>query len=62
MLNHIQHYRVRKGLTQAELAKRVGVTQQAVANWELGVRNPTIQKALKVADALGVPLEKIIKI
>ena len=62
MLNNIQHYRIGKGLTQAELAKRVGVTQQAVANWESGGVTPTVDKALKLADALGVSLEKIIKI
>lgn len=48
----IKTQRVRLGLTQAELGKRLGVDQTAVALWERGVgpkrsRLPEVAKALE---------------
>ncbi len=45
------------GLTQAELARRVGVSQQQVAKLERPGANPSIATLHKVAAALGVRLE-----
>lgn len=45
------------GLTQAELARRVGVSQQQVAKLERPGANPSIATLSKVADALGVRIE-----
>ncbi|MBL8954388.1 MAG: type II toxin-antitoxin system HicB family antitoxin [Myxococcaceae bacterium] len=45
------------GLTQAELAKRARVTQQAIAKLEHPDANPSIATLEKVARALGVRLE-----
>lgn len=50
----IRYYRERRGLNQSELARRVGVTPQAVQHWEQ--KNSTPKSALlpKIAEALGV--------
>ena len=45
------------GLTQAELARRVGVSQQQVAKLERPGANPSIATLRRVADALGLRLE-----
>jgi DNA-binding XRE family transcriptional regulator/predicted RNase H-like HicB family nuclease len=45
------------GLTQAELAARVGVTQQAVAKLEREEGNPTLATLERVARALGMRVE-----
>ncbi len=45
------------GLTQAKLAKRAGVTQQAIAKIEHPDGNPTMETLEKVAAALGARLE-----
>lgn len=42
------------GLNQVDLAKLVGVTQPAVANWESGVHDPRRLMLAKIADALKV--------
>lgn len=42
------------GLTQAQLAKRAHVTQQAIAKLEHPDANPSIETLMKVAKALGV--------
>ena len=33
---HIKTYRLKKGITQEELGRQVGVTTQAVSKWERG--------------------------
>jgi len=48
--------RAAAGLTQAELARRAGVSQPAIAQIEHPDSNPTIDTLQKVADALGVKL------
>lgn len=53
--------RERAGLTQAELAQRMGVTQRAVAHWERTstVLRPEVIEAL--ADALKVSVDELIR-
>jgi transcriptional regulator with XRE-family HTH domain len=47
------------GLTQAELARRAGVRASAVAYWLRGRRAPGFGALVKVADALGVSLDRL---
>ena len=49
--------RVEDGLTQAELAERMGMKQSAVARIETGAFNPTLTTLRKLAAALGVSFE-----
>ncbi len=49
--------RIKRGLTQAELANRVGTTQSAIARFESGAGNPTLDFLTKVSVALGKRLE-----
>lgn len=48
--------RIKEGLTQAELARRVGTKQSAIARLESGSYNPTIGFLQKVAHAMGKQL------
>ncbi len=45
--------RIKRGLTQAQLAERVGTTQSAIARFESGAGNPTLGFLTKVSEALG---------
>jgi predicted RNase H-like HicB family nuclease/DNA-binding XRE family transcriptional regulator len=49
--------RLDAGLTQSQLATRVGVSQQQIAKLERPGANPSIATLRKVADALGARLE-----
>ena len=46
--------RIDAGITQAELAKRLGVTPQTVSQYERGIKNPKIETLARFADALGI--------
>jgi predicted RNase H-like HicB family nuclease/DNA-binding XRE family transcriptional regulator len=49
--------RIDAGLTQAQLAAKVGVSQQQVAKLERPGANPSIATLRKIASALGARLE-----
>lgn len=48
--------RQEKGVSQAELAKRMGTKQSAIARIESGNYNPSLKFLEKIAVALDVPL------
>ena len=50
----LKEARERKGLTQRELAKIVGVTGSAITNYENEVSHPKEQIMYALIDALGV--------
>ncbi|MFI4990528.1 MAG: helix-turn-helix transcriptional regulator [Solirubrobacterales bacterium] len=49
-------YRVEHELSQTALAKRLKMSQPAVARLESGEHNPTFPMLLRISDALGVEL------
>jgi ribosome-binding protein aMBF1 (putative translation factor) len=53
--------RIRAGLTQAELAERMGTTQSVVARLESGARLPSVKTLLRFAKATGArPVIKLL--
>lgn len=48
------------GLTQSELAERVGVDKQSVINWEKGEYMPSLRTAVKLADEFGISLNQLV--
>ena len=48
--------RLKKGLTQAKLAKKLGTKQSAVSRFEAGRYNPSLQFLYKMARALDAEL------
>lgn len=46
-------------MTQAELARRIGVTRQTVIAIEQGRYSPTLEMAFQIARAFEVPLERV---
>lgn len=49
--------RDRAGLSQMELADRLGVSRQAVSRWESGDTTPTMDKLKTLAKIYGVSLD-----
>lgn len=57
--NRIREARDARGLTQAELAERIGVSRKTVNTVENGVFIPSTVVALKLAGALGCAVEEL---
>ena len=57
--NRIKERRGELGLTQAELAERVGVTRKTVNTVENSVFTPSTILALKLAEALDLNVEQL---
>lgn len=53
---NLRKIREEKGLTQREVAERLGVSVQNYSRYETGARNPRLSAKRKIAAALGVPL------
>jgi len=52
----VRHAREVRGLTQAELAARIGSTQPALARLEAGGVTPSLDTLHRIAEALGLEL------
>jgi putative transcriptional regulator len=58
--NNIRTLRFMKDeMTQAALAKQIGMTRQTIIAIEQGRYSPSLEAAFQIADALGVPLEEV---
>ena len=49
----IRKLRLKKGLTQVEVAMAVGVSAMAYRNWEMGANKPTEENLEKLKQVLG---------
>lgn len=52
--------RRRRGLSQTQLADIIGVSVSSVRNYENNISYPDMDKAVKIADALGVSLDRLL--
>ena len=50
----IKHYRKAKGLTQAQVAKAVGISEAAIRHYEHNIRTPNSTQLAAIADALEI--------
>lgn len=57
--NSLREERARLGWTQAELAERVGVSRKTINTVENGIFVPSTVLALKIAAAIGKPVEAL---
>lgn len=57
---YIKRKRVESGITQADLAKRLGYTAQFVTNWERGVSSPPANTLRKIVAILKIPEQEIL--
>lgn len=57
---NIRRYREEFGMTQAQLADRLGVDRTSVTQWESGTSKPKFSNMSKLADIFGVDIQDIV--
>lgn len=55
----IAYYRKNKNITQDELAKQLGISNQAVSKWETGQSCPDVELLPKIADIFEITLDEL---
>ena len=61
MSDRIPYLRKTKGISQEELADKVGVSRQAVSKWESEQSTPDLEKVIIMSDFFGVTTDYILK-
>lgn len=56
----IKEAREQAGLTQAQLAEKIGVAQSHVARWEAGDRNPKLDALKRIATVCGAAADDLL--
>lgn len=57
----LKQYREEHKVSQAKVARQLGVTQGIVAHWEHGIREISTDNALIIEERLNIPAEKLCK-
>ena len=57
--SNLKHLRAIYDISQAELAKTIGVDQTAISKWEKGQREPSISAALAVAEFFRINIDSL---
>ena len=57
----IRQYREQAGMTQADLAEKIGVTNSSISLIESDKRGITVDKLNKICDALNVKITQILE-
>lgn len=59
MNTRLKELREKRNLTQAQIAKKIGITQQAYSYIEKEISNPSLETALRISEVLKTPVNKI---
>jgi len=62
LLNNLKKLRSDAGFTQAELAAEIGVSRKTINTVENGIFIPSTILSLKLARALGTPVESLFQL
>ena len=57
----IRTKRLEKNISQAELAKELGVHPSAVVKWETGVAFPRVELLIKLSDLFGCTIDELVR-
>lgn len=57
----MKRLRLEKGMSQGDICRKIGVDRSYISNIESGNKNPTLATIERIAKALDVSIEKLIK-
>ena len=56
----LKDLRKQAGLTQVDVAEKLGISQPAYASWERGIKKPTQENLVKIAQVLNVSVDYLV--
>lgn len=56
----LKDLRKQAGLTQVDVAEKLGISQPAYASWERGLKKPTQENLVKIAQILNVSVDYLV--
>lgn len=60
--NRIKNLRIKKSITQTQLAQRLGVTKATISGYEVGARYPSLDMLIKLAQSFNVSTDFLLGI
>lgn len=55
-----KYYRQEKNLSQRDLSKETGISQQAISFWEQNKRTPNMDDCITLANFYGITLDELV--
>lgn len=59
--DQIKQLRLQMGISQSELARRIGYSHEFISQVERGIKTPSIKALQKIASGLGVPASSLME-
>ena len=57
----IYQFRRKSGLSQEQLAEKIGVSRQAISKWESGTSTPELEKLLALSECFHITLDELVR-
>jgi transcriptional regulator with XRE-family HTH domain len=58
---NMKRIRLEKGMTQGDICRKLGLDRAYISNLENGKKNPTLETIEKIAKALDIQIEELLK-
>ena len=58
---NMKKIRAQKNMSQGDICRAIGADRAYISNVESGNKNPTLETLTKIAGALGVSVDKLLK-
>ena len=59
--SNLKLFRVKAGMTQEDIAEKLGVSRQAVAKWERGESLPDIESCIELSNIFGTTVDMLVR-
>ncbi|MFA5643133.1 MAG: helix-turn-helix transcriptional regulator [Candidatus Paceibacterota bacterium] len=58
---NMKRIRLEKGMTQGDICRKLGLDRAYISNLESGKKNPTLATIEKIAKALGINIDELMR-